>query len=130
MLITEYFQKIDSEIADCIHVVEATVTKDRRSLHIGIIEGQLLFTDESALHFIEFVNIKETIELYKYSYHYQDCSGALIFRYDMAPHHKEVDTFPHHKHLTSGKIIGVSAPTLSRVLENIGDLIEQKAGDG
>jgi hypothetical protein len=130
VLITEYFQEIDSEIADCIHVVEATVTKDRRSLHIGIIEGQLLFSDESALHFIEFVNTKETIELYKYSYHYQGCNGALIFRYDMAPHHKEIGAFPHHKHLASGKIIGVSVPTLERVLEDIGDLIEQEMGDG
>ena len=124
MLITEYFQEIDSEIADCIHVVEASVIKDRRSLHIGIIEGQLLFTDESALHFIEFVSTKETIELYKYSYHYQDCNGRLIFRYDMAPHHREIDTFPHHKHLASGKIIGVPAPTLSRILENIGNQME------
>ena len=72
MLITEYFQQIDSVISDCIYVVETNVIKDKRSLHIGVIEGQLLFTDDSVLHFIEFVNVKETTELYKYSYHYQD----------------------------------------------------------
>ena len=125
MLITEYFQKIDSEIADCIHVVEASIKKDRRSLHIGIIEGQLLFTDESVLHFIEFVNVKDTIESYKYSYHYQDRNGDLIFRYDMAPHYQEIETFPHHKHTHSGKIIEVSILTLTRVLDEIDKLIEQ-----
>ena len=127
MLITEYFQQIDSVTSDCIYVVETNVIKDRRSLHLGVIEGQLLFTDDSVLHFIEFVNVKETIESYKYSYHYQDCNGRLIFRYDMAPHHQEIDTFPHHKHLASDKIIGVSIPTLVRVLGDIGEQIEQLA---
>jgi hypothetical protein len=91
VLITEYFQQIDSVISDCSYVVETNVIKDRRSLHIGVIEGQLLFTDDSVLHFIEFVNVKETIESYKYSYHYQDCNGLLIFRYDMVPHHQEIE---------------------------------------
>jgi hypothetical protein len=125
VLITEYFQKIDSEIADCIHVVEASITKDRRSLYIGIIEGNLLFTDESVLHFIEFVNVKESIELYKYSYHYQNRNGTLIFRYDMAPHHQEIETFPHHKHTRSGKIIEASIPALARVLDEVDKLIAQ-----
>lgn len=87
MLITEYFQRIESRVAECIHVVESSITKDQRSLHIGIIEGKLLFTDESLLHFIEFVDVKGSMETYKYTYHYQDRRGNLIFRYDMAPHH-------------------------------------------
>lgn len=58
MLITQYFQEIESEIAGCIHVVESSITKDQRSLHIGIIEGKLLFTDDFSLHFIQFVDVK------------------------------------------------------------------------
>ena len=72
MLITEYFKKIESQSDVCIQVVESKLIKDRRSLHIGIIEGRLLFTDESVLHFLEFVNVKKTTEVYKYSYHYQN----------------------------------------------------------
>ena len=64
MLISEYFQGIESQIEDCIDIIETRHSKDKRSLHIGIIEGELLFTDESALHFIEFVNVKEGIEVY------------------------------------------------------------------
>ncbi len=125
MLITEYFQQIDSVISDCIYVVETNVIKDRRSLHIGVIEGQLLFTDDSVLHFIEFVNVKEIIESYKYSYHYQDYNGRLIFRYDIAPHHQEIDTFPHHKHIHSDDVIEASTPDFAKVLDEISDLIEQ-----
>ncbi len=125
MLISEYFQKIESQIADCIYIIETSLVKDKRSLHIGIIEGELFFTDESKLHFIEFVNAKETIEVYKYSYHYQDRNSGLIFRYDMAPHHREIKTFPHHKHIHSNNVIDASAPAFAQVLDEIGDLIGQ-----
>lgn len=125
MLITQYFQEIESEIAGCLHVVESSITKDQRSLHIGIIEGRLLFTDESSLHFIQFVDVKAGRELYKYAYHYQDRSGNMVFRYDMAPHHPEIPTFPHHKHTHSNKVTACTPPTLARVLEEIDDAIGQ-----
>ena len=125
MLIGEYFKKIESQISDCTHILETSLVKDKRSLHIGIIEGELLFTDESVLHFIEFVSVKEATEVYKYSYHYQDRNGDLIFRFDMAPHHSEIATFPHHKHIRSNKVIQASAPSLAQVLDEIDDIIEQ-----
>ncbi len=55
MLITEYFQEIESHIAVSIQVVESSLLKDKRSLHIGIVEGRLSFADESVLYFLEFV---------------------------------------------------------------------------
>jgi len=125
VLISEYFQKIESQIADCIYIIETSILEDKRSLHIGIIEGELFFIDESKLHFIEFVNVKKTVEVYKYSYHYQDRNRDLIFRYDMAPHHREIKTFPHHKHVHSNNVIEASAPTFVQVLEEISDLIGQ-----
>jgi len=123
VLITEYFQKIESQIADCVHILETTLLRDKRSLHIGIIEGKLIFVDESVLHFIEFINVKQTAEVYKYSYHYQDRNGNLVFRYDMAPHHREIESFPHHKHIHSNKLTAASAPALAQVLDEIADLI-------
>jgi hypothetical protein len=125
VLISEYFQEIESQIANCIYIVETSLVKDKRSLHIGIIEGELFFTDESNLHFIEFINVKEIIEVYKYSYHYQDRNSDLIFRYDMAPHHREIKTFPHHKHIHSNNVTEASAPAFAKVLDEISDLIEQ-----
>ena len=125
MLITEYFQKIESRIAECIHVVESSVTKDQRSLHIGIIEGKLFFTDESSFHFIEFVDVKGRVEIFKYAYHYQDRSGNMIFRYDMAPHHPEIPTFPHHKHARSNRVIECAPPGLAQVLDEIDDAVGQ-----
>jgi len=42
----------------------------------------------------------------------------------MAPHHREIETFPHHKHVGPEKLIETSAPSLAYVLDEIGDLIE------
>jgi len=119
VLIAEYFHGIESRILECIYVVESAIVKDQRSYHIGIIEGNIVFTDNSALHFIQFVNVKGGTELYKYSYHYQDSNGDLIFRYDMAPHHKELRTFPHHKHTERDKVIESACPTLEQVFDEI-----------
>lgn len=123
MLINEYFQKIESQIANHIYIVETSLFIDKRSAHIGIIEGELIFTDESVLHFLEFVNVKETVNIYKYSYHYRDQQGKLIFRYDMAPHHREIDTFPHHKHVYPDTVMRTSAPDLQKVLDEIDDRV-------
>lgn len=123
MLIAEYFQTIETLILECAHLVESTLSKDQRSLHIGIIEGNLTFSNDSVLHFIEFVNVKGSTELYKYSYHYQDHQGNLIFRYDMAPHHRSVPTFPHHKHINENIVIESFCPTLEQVLNEIEEII-------
>lgn len=65
--------------------------------------------------------------MYKYSYHYQDKKERLIFRYDMAPHHKEIDTFPHHKHTHTNRVIKADDPSLAKILDEIDDLIGIKA---
>ena len=119
MLIEEYFQSIGSYITDCPYVAESQIRNDKRSFYIGVVEGEIRFTDNSFLHFIEFVNVKEGVKRYKYSYHYQDKAEKVVFRYDMAPHHKEIKTFPHHKHLGSEKVIESLAPSLSEVIQEI-----------
>lgn len=123
MLIEDYFQRVETAVGAFPYAVESEIRKDKRSFYIGIIEGQIRFTDDSKLHFIEFVNVKERIKKYKYSYHYQDQMQNPIFRYDVAPHHKEIKTFPHHKHLRSEKVIEAAEPTLDEVLQEIENCI-------
>lgn len=44
------------------------------------------------------VHIKEYVDTYErnYSYHWQDVNGNQIIRWDNAPHHKDITTYPHH----------------------------------
>jgi hypothetical protein len=61
VLIEEYFQSIGDCIAASPHVAESQIRNDKRSFYIGVVEGEIRFTDNSFLHFIEFVNVKEGV---------------------------------------------------------------------
>ena len=52
--------------------------------------------DGSCLEFMEYLQEKNRL---KYRFHLMDKEGNMVFRYDNAPHHKDVSSFPHHKHL-------------------------------
>lgn len=58
-----------------------------------------ILIDQSELHIKEYVSGKS----YLYSYHWQDKNGNLRIRWDNAPHHKDIQTFPHHKHTPTVK---------------------------
>ena len=123
MLIEEYFHAIEQAITQSPVIIDTQLVMDKRSLYIGFLEGTLTFLDGSTLHFMEFVNVKVAVNRYKYSYHYQDATASLVFRYDMAPHHQDIGTFPHHKHLANGQVLDASAPSLTDVLEEIECLV-------
>lgn len=120
MLIDEYFQQIEATLARSPVIVTTNLVKEKRSPSIGFLEGRLTFMDGLLLHFVEFVNVKTAVDKYKYSYHYQDANTQMIFRYDMAPHHKDVATFPHHKHIAaSSDVLEALPPTLRDILNEI-----------
>ncbi|MFB0533495.1 MAG: toxin TumE [Anaerolineae bacterium] len=85
----------------------------------GRLRGRLSFSDGSLLEFREAVAIEEqqVIKL-SYAYHYQRADGALVVRYDNAPHHPELPGFPNHKHTPAG-IEPAEPPDLSEVLTEI-----------
>ncbi len=119
MLIEAYFQQIEDTVAQSYIVVDSQLITEKRSLYLGFIEGTLSFLDGSMLHFMEFVNVKGEMHRYKYAFHYQDSEERLIFRYDMAPHCPEVNTFPDHKHTADGQISDSTPPSLTEVLNEI-----------
>jgi len=41
---------------------------------------------------------REKDQLLQYSYYWLDEKNKLLIGWDNAPHHKEISTFPHHKH--------------------------------
>lgn len=125
MLIEEYFSYIEHDICSCPFIHTYNLIKDKRSLYIGFMEGVIKFINNSNLHFMEFVDVSKGIEKYKYSYHYEDINGVMIFRYDMAPHFREVETYPHHKH-EGNKVVASKEPSLKEVLYEIEKLILQQ----
>ena len=96
---------------------------DDQSRQRGSIEGRLRFYDGSLLEFDEVVLLRdEHIAKLRYAYHYQNSSGELIFRYDNVPHHPDISTYPHHKHIGS-TVESAQPPELNEVLGEIERLI-------
>ena len=51
-----------------------------------------------------------------YRYHFQDSQNNLVFRYDNTPHFPDLESFPHHKHL-SNKVISSEEPSAIMAIE-------------
>lgn len=67
---------------------------------------------------IFFVRELSTSTESKYSYHWQTKTGKIICRWDNAPHHPNIKTFPHHKHKGSKQnVLPSEEITLEKVLE-------------
>ena len=61
-----------------------------------IVKAKIILTDGSNLR------VSESIvddQLVSYSYYWLDECNRLIIGWDNAPHHKDIKTFPHHKHI-------------------------------
>jgi hypothetical protein len=70
--------------------------------------------DSSKLFIREYIDPEER----NYSYPWQKNNGELITRWDNAPHHKELNSFPHHKH-KKGSILPSEPVTLEEIIEYI-----------
>jgi len=85
------------------------------------VRGKLIFENLSESHFREGISfiLESTPNKIAYSYHYQDERKKLLFRYNNAEHHPEVESYPHHKYLPQGKIESSREVTLREVIWEI-----------
>lgn len=121
MTIQEYLAQLDAKIqglADII--VDSSIQREiDTNLDVGFIKGRLTFLDGSVLEFSEQLPIQRQ----KFRFHYMDVENNLILRWDSAPHHRRLSTFPFHLHTPQG-IQGHPPITLLEVLSRIEATIE------
>ena len=86
----------------------------------GLVRGRVFFWDDSFLDLYEVVSTELGYPVrISYSYAYLQ-RGERVFRYDNTPHHPEIVTFPHHKHIGAQERTAPSdQPNLSQVLAEI-----------
>lgn len=121
-MIEHYFLEIEKLIGlfSCIHSYQ--LTKKIYNLKQGYIKGEIIFENGFILEFAEVKNTELNSKI-KYRYQLMDKDRTLIFRYDNAPHHKQLATFPHHKHVEfEQNVIESCEPTLLSVLLEIKSL--------
>ena len=124
-MISKYFDDIKQIIEKYNYIVENfQFTEKSYSEERGYIDGEICFNDESRLEFTEVkdIEIEETI---KYRYHYMDSNNEIIFRYDNAKHHPEIETFPHHKH-GQWTVFPAHEPSIKEIMAEIEFLVIRK----
>jgi len=110
---------IESAIHESIAAVTSSLNVVQLSPTTGYIEGEVGFVGGVRLSFFEFWRrASEGIKREKYRYHLMDTQNQLIFRYDNAPHHPAIATFPHHKHLPD-KTVASRPPDFVDVLAEV-----------
>lgn len=120
-MIRTYFDQIKATVDQYTatrFVLDANVKFETRPGDQGYLAGSITFTDDSVLHFSEFLDaVQDKIDKLMYTYHYQDAGNRLVFRYDNARHRPPL-SFLEHKH-TPTQVTGASAPTVEDVLDEI-----------
>ena len=113
-----YFAILRRTIAACVYVSSWQYEEDARTPTEGFFKARVIFVDNSFLEFREYVNTTvRPVHRYSYSFHYQK-QNQLIFRYDNTPHHPQLSSFPHHKHVGLN-VIESTPPYLRDVLKEI-----------
>ena len=95
-MIAEYFREVESRLKNAEIIADKSVDLREFSATEGMLRGMLLFVDGSILEFMEYLQEENRL---KYRFHLMDKEGNMVLRYDNAPHHKDVSSFPHHKHI-------------------------------
>ncbi len=126
-MIRRFIENCEKAIAATPLVLSSSVQKqfgpDGKTVYV---KGLLVFTDSSILEMALFASERHhTVAVDKYRLHYMDQQGRMLFRYDNAPHHKEISSYPHHKHVPK-KTIPSAMPSIKEILNEITALIIRK----
>lgn len=126
-MISAFISEIEESISTSSIVVSSNIQKYFSSTKKeAYIRGNLTFVNLSSLEFAIYVIEKDKKFIYdKYRFQYLDYRKRPVFRYDNAPHFKDVSTFPFHKHLRDGKVIESTIPQIREILEEISAFIAQ-----
>ncbi len=128
MIVDDYFFSIERSLRDNPNVSEigepfsALASDD----YNGLLRCRVFFWDNSYLDLYEVVSTELGYPVrvkYAYTYMRQD---KRVFRYDNAPHHPEIATHPHHKHIGAAERIAPSdQPSLHQVLTEVEGWLSQ-----
>jgi len=127
-----YFDRILVTALASPHVtrVEKIRQEEDARGQMGFMRYRLMLHNGDLLELTERIEVQAgAIVVTKYRHHWQDHAGRLIKRWDNAPHHPHVQSFPHHLHDGAEEQIVEHPPVdalqiLHLVLRSIGSSID------
>jgi len=120
MTIINYLERLDARLDEMSGIIISSSILRDVDVHLGtgLLKGRIVFLDGSTLDFVEQLPVSRA----RFRFHYMDAENNLVARWDSAPHHRQLDTFPYHLHTPRG-VEGHQAVTLLEVLEKVEDLV-------
>lgn len=129
MKIDDYFVSLERGLSQNPQVskIEEPIVLLASDDYNGLIRCRAFFWDGSFLDIYEVVST-ELGYLVRINYAYTYIrDGQRVFRYDNAPHHPEITTHPHHKHIgPEDRLAPADPPNLSQVFSEIEALISNR----
>jgi len=122
MSIDEYFASLERSLTrnPLVSHLEGPFTCLASDEYNGLVRGRVFFADTSYLDLYEVVSTELGYPIrVSYAYTYLR-EGERVFRYDSAPHHPEIITYPHHKHIgPQDRLAPADQPSLGQILAEI-----------
>jgi len=98
-MIREYFCEVEKKLEEIAWLIKKkNIEFNLVSEEMGIIKGKIVFVNSNVLDFRELVSAEHT----DYRFQFMNGNNRLIYRWDSAPHHKEITSFPFHLHTPEG----------------------------
>lgn len=119
-----YYLQLLESIHNAPHVISSNLHFEEIDSSECYIRGVITLIGNYELHIAEYVETEPTLLRPKYRYHLQSPKGDLISRWDNAPHHPTVATFPNHLHNWADSIFPSSPMDVASVLSAALQLIE------
>jgi len=116
----DYFRELIQKLLVSPAISSFRIIRQKVQEDDGYIRIKCRLRKAQKLEFAEYVQVHAgKIIVITYNYHWQDAHGALVKRWDNVPHHKEVDSFPHHVHVSETEVISSEPVTLENVLREM-----------
>lgn len=119
----DYFLNLQRHVLATAFVATSDLAYQEINVTRCYISGVLHLKNGFQLHVAEFTVVTSSVTRLKYRYHLQRANGEIVARWDNAPHHPLVTTFPDHKHTGDGQVLPSPKMSLQDVLAEIPGLL-------
>lgn len=128
-VLDQWLSRIEARLLSWRHSRQVVVAYAETGDGVAQYRMRVMLWDDSLLQCVERIRqLSDGLVTEKYSFHWQRADGSLIRRWDNAPHHPEIDTFPHHVHDgDENHVLAHEAVDVFAVLERIEKALAEPA---
>lgn len=119
MTARDYYLSVQSVISRSRLVISNSLSFNEIDQNECYVRGSLTLINGWNLHVAEYVVTEPILTRLKYRYQLQQSDGILVSRWDNAPHHKHISTFPDHRHDEMENVFSSIPMDIPKVLDAI-----------